>query len=379
MNKQIFYLSGGGNEIQSQKIDASFAEYIDGKKLMYIPIALNRDMLGFEACYDWITKLFLNFEYKVDVPEIHMYLDPTAIGEKIFEYDALYIGGGNTFKLLDFFYKNNLFEKIRTFYESGKPIYGGSAGAIILGKDIRTVKEENDLNYKFNYGFNILNNTSFICHYETTLDKKINDFIVKFKQNVIAIPEDASIKIENKKIVKIFGEPLVFNTEVKKPLTINKKVIVCDYDNPKKYTFPSFGFGSSEKRIWHFAKTLSEIPGYEVIITGPLWLPEYVPHSEYFPKRLDESTYEEFLETYGKCDYLFAGHEYFDKDEWVRPFEKCADILFSYQLHPYEYKKNSFNAKDKFLFCYSDEMLKRYKDQKPLKALLFHSGVHEKP
>lgn len=24
-----------------------------------------------------------------------------------------------------------------------------------------------------------------------------------------------------------------------------KRVIVCDYDNPKGYTFPSFGFGSS--------------------------------------------------------------------------------------------------------------------------------------
>lgn len=159
----------------------------------------------------------------------------------------------------------------------------------------------------------------------------------------------------------------------------NKRVIVCDYDNPKGYTFPSFGFGSSEKRIWHFAKTLSEIEGYEVIITGPLWLPEYVPNARYFSKRLDSNSLDEFLRTYGKCDYLFGGHEYFDKDEWTDVFEKCAEVMISYQLHPYEYKKKYFNGKDKFLFCYSDQMLKDYKEQNPIKALLFHSGVDEEP
>ena len=158
-----------------------------------------------------------------------------------------------------------------------------------------------------------------------------------------------------------------------------KRIIVCDYDNPKGYTFPSFGFGSSEKRVWHFAKTISELEDFEVIITGPLWLPEYVPKAKHFKKRLDSNTYQEFQSIYGVCDYLFAGHEYFDKDIWVEPFEKCAKILLSYQLHPYRYKKVSFDAKTKFLFCYSDQMLELYKDQKPIKTLLFHSGVGEDP
>jgi len=160
---------------------------------------------------------------------------------------------------------------------------------------------------------------------------------------------------------------------------IKKRLVVCDYDNPKGYTFPSFGFGSSEKRLWHFAKTASELEGFEVVITGPLWLPEYIPKAKHFPKRLDSSTCDEFVKQFGKFDYLFAGHEYFDKDEWVNPFEKCADILISYQLHPYSYKKISFNAKNKFLFCYSDQMVQIYKEQKPIKALLFHSGVSEEP
>jgi len=156
-----------------------------------------------------------------------------------------------------------------------------------------------------------------------------------------------------------------------------KKLIVCDY--PSKYTFPSFGFGSSEKRIWHFAKSVSELDNFDVILTGPLWRPEYVPNALYFKDRLNGDSIDNFLSKFGKADYLFAGHEYFDKDKYIIPFLKAANKLISYQLHPYKYKKKSFDAKTKHLFCYSEEMVELYKEQKPHQALLFHSGVDENP
>lgn len=161
--------------------------------------------------------------------------------------------------------------------------------------------------------------------------------------------------------------------------TKNKKVVVCDY--PCKYTFPSFGFGSAEKRIWQIALTISEMSGYEVILTGDAWLPQCVPKAKHFPQRLDSSTIDEFLSLHGRSDYLFGGNEYFDKDEkYVQPFLQAADKLFSYQSHVYDYNnKIVFDGKIKFLFCYSDEMIERYKKQNPFKSLLFHSGVNEIP
>jgi len=39
-----------------------------------------------------------------------------------------------------------------------------------------------------------------------------------------------------------------------------RRLVVCDYDNPHGYTFPNFDMGSSEKRLWHFAKSASELP-----------------------------------------------------------------------------------------------------------------------
>lgn len=159
---------------------------------------------------------------------------------------------------------------------------------------------------------------------------------------------------------------------------MNKTFVVCDYPNPKNYTFPSFGFGSSEKRLWQVAKSLSELPDLQVIITGPLWLPEHTPRAIHFPKRLDASTVDEFLAIHGKADYLFAGHEYFDKKYYTDAFFRAAHKLSSYVLHPYDFGPDAvFDAKRAFLFCYSDEMRERYLAHKPIQLFLYHSGVGE--
>lgn len=155
-----------------------------------------------------------------------------------------------------------------------------------------------------------------------------------------------------------------------------KRLIVCDY--PSKYTFPSFGFGSAEKRIWSFAKTVSEFEDFEVVITGPLWLPEYVPKAKYFEPRLDKNSIEMFLKRFGNADYLFAGHEYFGKPEYEEIFFMIAPKLMSYQGNIYDYEKIAYDAKTKYLFCYSDEMMLKYKNQSPFKILSYHGGVNEK-
>lgn len=224
VKKNIIFIAGGGDEIQSKEIDSMFAKRIDGKKVMYIPVALNRDTLGFEACYDWLTGLLLKFTYEIDVPQIHMYLDPLAISESMSKYDAIYIGGGNTFKFLDFIYKNNLFEKIKNFSEEGGLIYGGSAGAIIFGSDINTVEEENNAGYVYSKGFDVLGGMSFICHYNEKLDSKIFEFVSKNKKQVIALPEESGLVIVDGKIEKQIGKFFLFNEKGKNPFLIKKKL-----------------------------------------------------------------------------------------------------------------------------------------------------------
>jgi len=52
--------------------------------------------------------------------------------------ETIYIGGGNTFKLLKELKESGFDKELLKFIKEGKPVYGGSAGALILGKNILT-------------------------------------------------------------------------------------------------------------------------------------------------------------------------------------------------------------------------------------------------
>ncbi len=54
------------------------------------------------------------------------------------ESDAVFVGGGNTFRLLKELYDWDLVEVIRRAVENGKPYVGSSAGAIIACPSLKT-------------------------------------------------------------------------------------------------------------------------------------------------------------------------------------------------------------------------------------------------
>lgn len=208
-SKGSIFLSGGGSEVQTRELDKIFSVFIDGKKMMYIPVALDEDIVGMNACYDWICRTFQEFDYHVDIPVIDMFLDPELIKKNIDNYDAVYIGGGDTYKLLDFIYKNNIDDYLKSFLYNGNTLYGGSAGAIILGKDIRTVLEEKTDGYSRCDGLNLLNDYSIRCHY-TDKDKDIIlDRNQKFGLKTIALPEESGLFIKDHNVIGV-GEYHVY-------------------------------------------------------------------------------------------------------------------------------------------------------------------------
>ena len=208
MTGKIF-LAGGGDEKQSFVIDEIFLK--DVKKILYIPIARKDGNYG--ECLNWFRKAMGNHK-KV---QIEMCVD---LNNKINveEYDAMYIGGGNTFKLLKNIKDSGFDKKLLKYYKSGGIIYGGSAGAIIWGRDISIALicydvDENSIGLKDTSGINILNGIDIQCHYHASQRGEHFKYIAKTKKNIVAIPEESALVLEGEKCSVVGEKPIFLITQ----------------------------------------------------------------------------------------------------------------------------------------------------------------------
>lgn len=151
------FLGGGGNEGESKLLDKRFVETLDlSKPLIYIPNAMNS--IKHQSCLKWFRSIMNPF----GVTNIEMWNDlrprhPAA------DIAGVYIGGGNTVKLLREIREANFDKYLYKMVREGIPLYGGSAGAIILGEDIRTAPEQ--VSSLESEGLGVIKN-SFYSHYK---------------------------------------------------------------------------------------------------------------------------------------------------------------------------------------------------------------------
>lgn len=149
------------------------------------------------------------------------------------DYACLYIGGGNTYKLLNDLKVSGAFDKIKKYLiEDDGIVYGGSAGAIIFGKDLDSCNtdDENEVRLTDNTGFNMINGYSLLCHYtsreseRTELSRKYLLELSKTKP-VYAIPEEDTIYINGDIIEFIGNRPyyeFINGTDNKRDIEVGK-------------------------------------------------------------------------------------------------------------------------------------------------------------
>lgn len=194
--KSTLFLSGGGSEDITHHIDEYFLKNIlppkDKIKVLFIPLAKSGDMNVYKKSLKWLQDKFL----KIDKESRLDFVLCTKLAniKNLNEYDALYIGGGNTYRLVDLFNKNNFNKKLVQYLKLGGIVYGASAGAVIFGKKISTFIEDKYLseNIKHGYteelGLSVLGNYSFLTHFDNGDEDKLSKFFSKNKSDVICIP-----------------------------------------------------------------------------------------------------------------------------------------------------------------------------------------------
>ena len=207
-------LCGGGSGNQNTLANQKLNEIIDHTRpILYIPLAMNEDEHSYDSCYEWIQGELAN----VDIPYIEMVRTFEELASKDLQhYAALYIGGGNTYKLLLGLKQSGAFNNIRNYINNNGIVIGGSAGAVIFGYDINIIAsmDRNDINLTNTRGFDVLSGVSIFPHYTNKKSKlteeenkeRLNKFtnsIIKFSERtgkVIAIPEEDAIYVNNDSI-----------------------------------------------------------------------------------------------------------------------------------------------------------------------------------
>lgn len=198
--------AGGGGAKDSRHLDTLLAEHCTStKKMLYLPIALDGKQPSYQKCFEWISSVFQPLGFNISM---WTDLSGRTISD-LNEFTSVYIGGGNTFRLLKKLRDYDFGKTLLAFSEAGGIIYGGSAGAIILGRDILTCDhmDQNEVGLKDFTGLNLFNGYSIWCHYTSKDDSLIEAFIESNDHPVIALPERSGVFLHDKNISAIGFEP----------------------------------------------------------------------------------------------------------------------------------------------------------------------------
>lgn len=124
-------------------------------------------------------------------------------------YDALFLAGGNTLRLFNMINKFGLDKKFQEFHKDGGIIYGNSAGAILMGKNIKIDPET--LSNKNSIGFNWLGDLSVATHWPEYESEYVKNFCAENKIKAICCPAHQGATFDNNgNLINIIGSGVEF-------------------------------------------------------------------------------------------------------------------------------------------------------------------------
>lgn len=194
MVERIF-LGGGGDKEASKQIDDLFINMIKEEQLggiIYIPVALTSK--PYESCLEWFSSIFASRVSKI---EMWIDLENKVLGG-VEKRMAIYLGGGDTLRLMNLIRDSEIDKQIVSFVKNGGVVYGGSAGAIILGKDIRTAPETR--NSRQTQGLDLIGGCSIACHYKTKDFSELMRISKITESKILAVEENAGVIFNGREI-----------------------------------------------------------------------------------------------------------------------------------------------------------------------------------
>ena len=224
-------LAGGGEAEDSRPLDERFARWIGpGGRMLYWPIAMNLIAMDgqqprtYAQCLDWVSCVYR----LLGVTDIEMW---TSLADRdpgeLDHFDAVFIGGGNTFRLLHLVRQAGFDQALARFAAQGGAIHGGSAGAILLGRDIATCAhmDTNDVGVVDTAGLDLAGGYAIWCHYRPEDDRSVAAYIEDYGFPVLALSERSGVQVEGDHLSAVGFEPLVqFTSRGRRVIDVGERV-----------------------------------------------------------------------------------------------------------------------------------------------------------
>jgi dipeptidase E len=202
VTKMAKLLLGGGGQYELEdrrlvlieEITTFLGTSID--RVLFIPYALK----DHDAYVSKMVELGITDGYGLE--SIHTSEDAE---DAVSRAQAIFIGGGNTFRLLDVLYRRNLLQLIRKKIQADTPYLGISAGANVA---CPTIKTTNDMPIVQPRSFEALGLIPFQInphytdpdpnpqHQGETREKRIEEFLEMNDQSVVGMREGSIIRID---------------------------------------------------------------------------------------------------------------------------------------------------------------------------------------
>jgi dipeptidase E len=172
-------------------------------RLLFVPYAL----ADHDSYVKTMTERGINAGYELD--GIHRHADPVRAAR---EAEGIFVGGGNTFRLLATLYRFGLLDVIRERVKAGLPYLGVSAGSNVAGPTIRTTNDMPivqppsldalglvpfQINPHYYSGTTFVRQgESLVEHFGETRDDRLREFHEENDTPVVALWEAAILRCE---------------------------------------------------------------------------------------------------------------------------------------------------------------------------------------
>jgi dipeptidase E len=179
-------------------VEAEMKDFLAAaQRVFFIPFALQDRRAYAEKAEARFREMGFELKSIHDVSNMHRGIE---------EADAIFVGGGNTFRLLKSLYDHNLIAPIRESVLCGKPYIGSSAGSIVACPSLKTTK---DMPIVQPPSFDALNLVPFQIsphyldpdhssrHMGETQEERIMQFLEENTENVVGLREGSFLRVQD--------------------------------------------------------------------------------------------------------------------------------------------------------------------------------------